>query len=135
MKKLLILLSSFAGLSIMVGCASTDLEGSAASVVVSPDKPAQGCKYIGQVVGNQGNFFTGEYTSNKNLEQGAMNDLRNQAAKEGANYIQLLTNRAGVTGSGSVYQGTGSFDSEQTNVTVLGNAYNCPQSALGQGAN
>jgi hypothetical protein len=86
-------------------------------------------------VGNQGNFFTGNYTSNRNLEEGAMNDLRNKASKLGANYIQLVTNRAGVTGSMS-----GSFDkhggfmsggSAQTNVTNLGNAYHCDPKAIG----
>jgi hypothetical protein len=103
----------------------------AANIMVSPNPSVpQGCKYLGQVIGNQGNFFTGEYTSNKNLEQGALNDMKNQASQLGANYIQLITNRAGVTGSGSMANGYGSSDEEETNVTYTGNAYKCPASVF-----
>jgi hypothetical protein len=135
-------LLSFTALTTLLtitGCASVELESGADNVLVSPEKPPKGCKYLGQATGNQGNFFTGAYTSNKNLESGSMNDLRNQAAKKGANYIQMLTNRAGVTGSGSsswstgsngLSVGGGSYSSQQTNVTTLGNAYHCPQSVI-----
>lgn len=116
-------------------CASIQVAPEATRIISSPNPAPHGCKYLGQVVGNQGNFFTGAYTSNRNLEEGAMNDMRNKAAKLGANYIQLVTNRAGVTGSMS-----GSFDknssfisgsSQQTNVTNLGNAYLCTPKAIG----
>jgi hypothetical protein len=51
-----------------------------------------------------------------------MNDLKNQAAKLGGNYVQMITNRAGVTGSaGNDYGGMA-----QTNVTNIGNVYSCP---------
>ncbi len=64
-----------------------------------------------------------------------MNDLKNRALKLGANYIHLVVNRAGVTGSvgGSSYSGTGlmSGSTEQTNVTNVGNAYICPKNAIG----
>ena len=132
MKKILALTA----LSVLLGsCASVQLDQNAARVISSPNPAPKGCKYKGQVVGNQGNFFTGGFTSNRNLEEGSMNDLKNQAAKMGANYVQIVTNRAGVTGSMS-----GSFDhsggfmsgsSEQTNVTNLGNAYSCPAKAIG----
>ena len=110
------------------GCASIQAEPNAQRVVVSPDKAPAGCKYVGQVMGNQGNFFTGAWTSNRNLEEGAMNDMKNQAGKMGANYIQLVTTRAGNTGSASANFG-GSM--EQTNVTNLGNAYSCTPSKIG----
>lgn len=104
---------------LLAGCAATQANVPGASkVLLSPNQPPKGCKYLGQVVGNQGNFFTGAYTSNKNLEEGAMNDMRNKAANMGGNYVQLLSNRAGVTGSGN---GGGS----QTNVVYSGNVYNC----------
>ncbi|HAT2046540.1 TPA: DUF4156 domain-containing protein [Legionella pneumophila] len=132
MKKLL----SASVITLMItGCAAIPADPQAERVIVSPNPAPKGCKYVGQVVGNQGNFFTGGFTSNRNLEEGAMNDLKNKASKKGANYIQLVTNRAGVTGSMS-----GSFDrrggfmsggSEQTNVTNLGNAYICPPKAIG----
>ncbi|HHT8302732.1 TPA: DUF4156 domain-containing protein [Legionella pneumophila] len=132
MKKLL----SASVITLMItGCAAIPADPPAERVIASPNPAPKGCKYVGQVVGNQGNFFTGGFTSNRNLEEGAMNDLKNKASKKGANYIQLVTNRAGVTGSMS-----GSFDrhggfmsggSEQTNVTNLGNAYICPPKAIG----
>ncbi len=109
------------------GCSSIPVQPQAAGIMVSPNPAPKSCKYVGQVVGNQGDFFTGGFTSNKNLEQGAMNDLRNQASKQGANYVQLVTNRAGVTGSFGYYGG----NSQETNVTNTGNAYRCPASAIG----
>lgn len=117
------------------GCAAIPAGPETVKVIASPNPAPKMCKYLGQVVGNQGNFFTGEFTSNRNLEEGAMNDLKNKAVKLGANYIQIITNRAGVTGSIS-----GSFSrddahiggrSQQTNVTNLGNAYVCPPVSIG----
>ena len=120
---------------VICGCASIPADPSAARVIASPNAAPKSCKYLGQVVGNQGNFFTGGFTSNRNLEEGAMNDLRNRASKLGANYVQLVTNRAGVTGSGSggfnSHGGYMSGSSEQTNVTNLGNAYLCPPKLIG----
>lgn len=115
----MMLVSAFAALC---SCASIEVDPMATHVLITPIAPAKNCKYLGQVVGNQGNFFTGSWTSNKNLEVGAMNDLKNQAAKLGANYVHLITNRAGNTGSLDQFGGS----LEQTNVTNLGNAYSCP---------
>lgn len=104
---------------LLSGCAATaPMSSQASMVLVSPNPPPKGCKYVGDVVGNQGNFFTGAYTSNKNLERGSINDMRNQAAMKGGNYVQMLANRAGVTGSNGGQQ--------QTNVVYTGNAYYCP---------
>jgi hypothetical protein len=116
---------------LMSGCSSIPLEPQATSVIASPNPAPKGCHYKGQVVGNQGNFFTGAYTSNRNLEEGAMNDLKNQASKMGANYIQLVTTRAGVTGSVSGSENGFGGGSSQTNVTNLGNAYSCKPSSIG----
>ena len=51
---------------------------------ISPDAH---CKNIGEIHGSQGNWFTGLFTSNVYLIMGARNNLRNQAAKHGANYV------------------------------------------------
>lgn len=115
----------------LVGCSSIPLEQHANRVIASPNPAPKGCKYVGQVVGNQGNFFTGAWTSNKNLEEGAMHDLKNKASQMGANYVQLITNRAGITGSMSGQDGFIGGSSQQTNVTNLGNAYFCPPSKIG----
>lgn len=132
MKKILAIttLSAFLG-----GCASIPPSPESNRIISTPNAAPKGCIYLGQVVGNQGNFFTGGFTSNKNLEEGAMNDLRNKASKLGANYIQLIVNRAGVTGStsGSFNNSRGyvSGSSQETNVTNLGNAYRCPPRLIG----
>jgi hypothetical protein len=128
MKKLFAMVASAAFIS---GCASIELDTTAAKVIASPNPAPKSCKYLGQAVGNQGNFFTGGFTSNKNLEAGSMNDLRNQAAKLGGNYIQMIVNRAGVTGSYNSANGNGGGSSEQTNVTNLGNVYKCKPSDIG----
>jgi hypothetical protein len=116
---------------VLAGCASIELDQRASKVIASPNPAPKGCKYVGQVNGNQGNFFTGQYTSNRNLEIGAMNDMKNQAAKLGANYVQMIVNRAGNTGSMSMNDGNGAGGMAQTNVTNMGNAYACPAKAIG----
>ena len=115
----------------LAGCSAIPLDPEAQKIVVSPNQVPVGCKYLGQVVGNQGNFFSGEYTSNKNLEIGAMNDIKNKAAKLGANYVQLITNRAGSTGSISGSSSGFGGGASQTNVTNLGNAYHCAPAKIG----
>ncbi|HYF97435.1 MAG TPA: DUF4156 domain-containing protein [Coxiellaceae bacterium] len=103
----------------LCACSSIPLEPQAQHVLVTPNPPSKKCYYLGQVLGNQGNFFTGGWTSNPNLEAGAMNDMKNKAAKLGANYVQIITSRQGNTG-----QNNGAY--QQTNITDIGNAYKCP---------
>jgi hypothetical protein len=107
--------------AILISCAAIKLQPGAEQVRITTNEP-QACQYLGEVTGNQGNFFTGGFTSNANLETGARNDMKNQAHKMGANTVQLLTNRTGQTGSFG--QGSGSV--QQTNVTYTGIAYRCP---------
>lgn len=114
------------GLGLLAGCAAVQLNPGAAQVRITTNEP-QGCKYLGEVTGNQGNFLTGGFTSNANLETGARNEMKNEAAKLGANTVQMLTNRAGQTGSMSLAGGTGGGSMEQTNVTYTGIAYKCPE--------
>lgn len=105
--------------AILCGCTAIPLLPQAQNVKVSSNIAPRGCKYLGQVEGNQGNFLTGSWTSNQNLEEGAMHDLKNRAHKLGANYVHLIVNRAGNTGSyGSAIK--------PTKVTSIGNAYACP---------
>lgn len=117
--------------ALVVGCSAQELSPQAAKVIASPNPAPKGCHYISQVVGNQGNFFTGGWTSNRNLEEGSMNDLKNQAASLGANYIQLVNSRAGNTGHFNSFNGEMSGNMQQTNVTNLGNAYACKPASIG----
>lgn len=98
-------------------CAAKGLHQPTEKIRMTQTEP-KGCEYLGEVTGNQGNFFTGPWTSNKNLETGALNDLKNKAANKGANVMVLLTNRAGQTGSIP-----GGF--HQTNVTMTATIFRC----------
>ena len=125
MKSLTLLRPSAATLLlVLAGCAANPLNPQAQKVRLVTADPKD-CEYLGEVTGNQGNFFTGGWTSNANLETGARNDLKNQAAQMGGNTVQLLTTRAGQTGSFGVGNGSGGGTSEQTNVTYVGAVYRC----------
>ena len=110
----------------LAGCSAIPLKKQAGSVLVSTHTPSKDCKFLGQVDGQQGNFFTGDFTSNENLENGAMNDLRNQALDLGANYVSLITDRASSTVSGYGSEYGGGMSGDQTGVYISGNAYKCP---------
>lgn len=105
----------------LAGCSANQLKPGAEQVRFMQSEP-KGCDYRGEVTGNQGNYFTGSWTSNSNLETGARNDLKNQALKMGGNVVVMLTNRAGQTGSGTMDFGV---RSEQTNVTMTATVYKC----------
>ena len=111
-----------AALGMVSGCAAIPLTKGAEEVRITNQEP-EACKYLGEVVGSQGNWFVGPITSNANLEMGARNDLKNKAQKLGANVVQLLTYRAGQTASFSKKGGS----MRQTNVTYMGAAYYCPK--------
>ena len=51
------------------------------------------CRYLGDVTGSQGNFFTGGWTSNSNPETGARNDLKKIKHGKWGNVVVLLTQR------------------------------------------
>ncbi|HEY0685876.1 MAG TPA: DUF4156 domain-containing protein [Steroidobacter sp.] len=105
----------------LAGCAATPLQPGAEMVRVTNTEPGSECEFLGDITANQGNSFTGPFTTNENLETGARHDLKNKAAALGGNLVVLLTQRAGQTGT------LGEISSvEQTNVTLSGNVYRCP---------
>lgn len=113
----------------MVACAARQINPGAEKVFVTRTEPKD-CEYLGDVTGNQGNFFTGGWTSNANLETGARNDMKNKAYAMGGNTVVILTDRAGVTGSGSSHGSRGSsftasYSQQQTNVTMMGTVFKC----------
>lgn len=108
----------------LTGCAAIKLTPGAERVRITMTEPGKDCKFVGDITGNQGNFWTGQFTSNRNMETGARNDLKNRAFAMGGNRIFLLTQRAGQKGSYGRYgQGT----SYQQNVTLTGSVFNCPE--------
>lgn len=106
----------------LTACSANSLHSGAERVRLTHNEPGKECSWLGDITGSQGNFFTGGWTSNSNLETGARNDMKNEAWKMGGNVVVLLTQRAGQTGSS--YNGSGS--SQQTNVTLSGAVYRCP---------
>lgn len=100
----------------LTGCAATKVVSEAQNVEIVNEKPnADKCIFVGEIVGSQGNWFTGDFTSNKDLVIGARNELRNEAYKLGANivYIQDMKNT-------NAYGSLGT-----TNTTAVGKAYRC----------
>lgn len=121
------LVQAIVALPFLLGaCASTTTLTDSGSKVVLSDIPPIGanCRLLGQVIGKQGDFITGEWTSNEDLEAGGLNDLKNKAAAMGANYVELLTTRSGGTGAFGAVVGF----SDETNITNSGNAYKCVES-------
>ena len=108
-------------LMLMAGCAATPLEPGAEWVRITHIEPTGGCKFLGDVTGSQGNSFTGQYTTNANLETGARHDLKNKAAALGGNLVVLITERAGQTGGFGLDGGP----IHQTSVTLSGSVYRC----------
>lgn len=99
--------------TLLSGCAAKPLKSEAANVRISTETPAN-CTALGVVVAGQGNVFTGPYTRNTTMEQGALNELRNAAAAMGGDVVQLLTQRAG-----------NDANHMQSNVAMSGNVYRC----------
>jgi hypothetical protein len=101
--------------ALLAGCSAAPLDPQAAHVELHSEKPAGNCKSLGEAVGDQGHWATGDYTSNKNLLVGARNTLRNRAAEMGGNYV-WLQNTMNASAWGSL--GTSS-------TTVVGMVYSC----------
>ena len=68
----------------LFGCSAIPTTPGGQTVELVTEKPPGNCKPLGDAVGSQGNWFTGDYTSNKNLLIGARNDLRNKETTSGS---------------------------------------------------
>jgi hypothetical protein len=111
---------------LLAACKPIALAPEAERVLATKQPAPASCKFLGTVVGSQGGAFSGPWTSNVNLSAGAMNDLKNNAVKLGANYVVIENAVAGNTySSGPVMRGGGS--GQQTDVTYTGNAYRCDE--------
>ena len=56
---------------LLVGCSAAPLNPQATQVELHTEKPSGACKSLGEAVGDQGNWVTGDFTSNKDLLLGA----------------------------------------------------------------
>jgi hypothetical protein len=71
----------------LTGCGTYNgLTPEAASVVATTNRPSGKCKSLGTLSG-KGGGASGGYVSNEDLIKYALNDLRNQAAAQGATHI------------------------------------------------
>ena len=121
-----------AWLVVGLSCAATPLNPGAERVVVGNQLPPAACKFVGTVVGQQGGVglqdaaWSGYWTSNRNLAQGALNEVRNEGQALGANYVLILSTTAGT---GAVNAAGASVP--QTDVTHTASAYKCPPGEIG----
>ncbi|SHN66929.1 DUF4156 domain-containing protein [Desulfovibrio litoralis] len=114
MKKVLLLLLCVVGVFCLAGCAAKTVSPDGLKVKIVYEKPQGDCTELGEVVGTQGNWFTGGMTPNKQLVEGARNDMRNEAGKMGATHVWLRDLSAH----------TGAY-SETVNALGIGVAYRC----------
>jgi hypothetical protein len=87
MRKLMIMFS----VALLSACAAKPIKPGAEKIYVSELPPPEGCVFLGEVQGSQGNFWTADFTSDRNLLTGARNEMRNQALALGANYVVIET--------------------------------------------
>jgi len=106
-------------LLLLSACASKPVSTGAERIFVSQKEPPPECVFVGEVQGSQGNFWTAEFTSDRNLLSGARNEMRNQALVLGANYILIETQSQSHNTAN--YSLGGTYSS-----VIIGNAYKCP---------
>jgi hypothetical protein len=99
------------------GCKTSDLTPAGANVAAGREEAPVGCKPLGYITGKGGGTFGGDFISNEDLIEYAMNDLRNQTAELGANYVRHDPPQLG------------SGDGTTTTVTITGTAFQCRKPA------
>lgn len=100
-------------------CAAKPLMPGADSVMVSKVPVHSSCEFVGEVSGSQGNFWTAEFTRDRDLVAGARNEARNTAHGMGANYVLIETESISENTANDSLGGAYS-------VVLVGNAYRCP---------
>lgn len=105
---------AMATVAVLAGCSATPVTQQGAQVEIVTEKPAN-CRALGEVVGSQGNVFSGDWTSNENLMTGARNDLRNKTAALGGNVVQIQQNM----------NATHPYSAGAVKSTLIGTAYAC----------
>lgn len=102
---------------LLFGCAK-EIEPQGQWVRTTHTKPTGNCSAIADAVGSQGNWITGSFTSNKDLIEGATNDLRNQAGRMGGNMVWIRKQETHTVK-------TENQQDNPVNVTVQGTVYQC----------
>jgi len=90
-------------------CSVVTLKPEAAHVRIAADAAQiKNCRYLGEVIGSEGHWYTFLFIANRTLMQAAMDDMRNQAAARGADWVLIVDPHL-----------------FSTSVTTLGLAYRC----------
>ncbi|MFQ5549561.1 MAG: DUF4156 domain-containing protein, partial [Woeseia sp.] len=108
---------------LLAGCAASPLLPGGDTVLLSKEAAPEACEFLGEVQGNQGNFWTAEFTSDANLINGARNQMRNAAHALGADYVKIETESLSHNTADHSLGGTYS-------AVVIGNAYRCGEELL-----
>lgn len=108
---------------LLVGCAAKPLLPGGESIILSKDPTPAGCEFLGEVQGNQGNFWTATFTSDADLINGARNEVRNAAYALRANYVKIETESFSHNTADDSLGGTYS-------AVVIGNAFRCSEESL-----
>ena len=86
-----------------------DLQPGAENVrLYASDEKIENCTFVNEVIGSEGHWYNYLFISNRDLTQGAVNDLKNRAMAIEANAVHVHTNMFFTT-----------------SVTILGQAYRC----------
>jgi hypothetical protein len=87
-----------ASMLLLSGCLAKPLSAGGAGVALVEGAPV-GCERLGEVVGRSGGGMRGDLTSPHDLDLGARNDLRNRAARLGADTVEVVRLEGIVTHS------------------------------------
>ncbi|ASI91585.1 DUF4156 domain-containing protein [Vibrio mediterranei] len=124
MKKLVLTLC----VTSLLGCTAKPLNQGASTVRVMNATP-ENCEFLGEVDGSQGNWFTADLTSDRDIIIGARNEMKNQAHALGANIVVIKksvdNSNAGISGyksgsSAAISSTKGTYSS-----TLIGEAFRC----------
>lgn len=113
--RFLVVTASAAAVGLLAACSATPVTSEGAAVEIVTERPGN-CQTLGEVTGSQGNVFSGDFTSDQTLMEGARNDLRNKAAAMGGNVVQL---------QGS-HNSTHPYSAGAIKSTLIGVVFACP---------
>jgi len=105
-------------LCLLTACAASPLMPGGETILLSKEAAPEGCAFLGEVQGTQGNFWTADFTSDANLINGARNKVRNAAYTLQADYVKIETESLSHNTTDHSLGGMYS-------AVVIGNAYRC----------
>ncbi len=113
-----VLLGLSVAAALLAGCSSTSntLSPAGERVSFTDQQPAKSCQLLGNVTGEQSNWFSGAGGGESSSLRGAANDLRNRAAEMGGNVIYGATSP-----TQNIWSSFAPLDSKMS-----GQVYKCP---------